>query len=324
MQLLCALVLAAATATPGSSAPQLSAPDAVRVAEFYRLSAQIQDTLWPGWDKTPAPLLLITPKTEYLTHWTQASPDGFVTAGDGLLAHQTTLPLSFSAAMPLFGPPSVMVVGEPENTQSKTSTPWLIAVMHEHFHQLQNAQPGYYQAVTALGLSRGDNTGMWMINYPFPYQKAKIAHGFAGLRDLLLKTLDAADDGAFKTLAAQYIGARKEFFAQLAPDDRKYLDFQLWQEGMARYTQVKAAEAAANYQPSAAFQALPDYEPFGKFASQARTQTLAELRHIDLATDQRTSVYSFGAAEGFLLDRLKPNWKNEYFSHLLTTEPLFD
>jgi len=40
--------------------------------------------------------------------------------------------------------------------------------MHEHFHQLQNGQPRYFQAVQDLGLSHGDNTGMWMLNYPFP------------------------------------------------------------------------------------------------------------------------------------------------------------
>ena len=31
------------------------------------------------------------------------------------------------------------------------------------------------------------------------------------------------------------------------PDDRKYFSFQLWQEGVARYIQIKSAEAAADY-----------------------------------------------------------------------------
>ena len=59
--------------------------------------------------------------------------------------------------------------------------------MHEHFHQLQYAQPGYYQAVAALGLSHGDQTGMWILNYPFPYTSASVTKSFAALRDQLLR-----------------------------------------------------------------------------------------------------------------------------------------
>ena len=48
-------------------AQQLPREDAVRIAEFYRLAEQIQDRVWPNWSKTPAPLLLVTDKTEFLT-----------------------------------------------------------------------------------------------------------------------------------------------------------------------------------------------------------------------------------------------------------------
>src|ERR1017187_10100139 len=53
-------------------------------------------------------------------------------------------------------PPAIMVVGQAQNTESRSSTPWLMAVMHEHFHQLQWAQPGYVDAVNQLDLSGGD------------------------------------------------------------------------------------------------------------------------------------------------------------------------
>ena len=57
------------------------ADDAVRIREFYRLSEQIQDKVWPGWSKTPAPLLLVTSDTEYLTHFPEP-PKEFQKAGD--------------------------------------------------------------------------------------------------------------------------------------------------------------------------------------------------------------------------------------------------
>jgi hypothetical protein len=102
------------------------------------------------------------------------------------------------------------------------------------------------------------------------------------------------------------------------------ISFQLWQEGIARYTQIKAAEAAAGYQPTPSFVQLPDYESFAAYAATARKQTLAELKTADLARMKMVFVYSFGAAEGLLLDRMNADWRSAYFGHLLSTDELFN
>jgi hypothetical protein len=302
--------------------PPLPAADATRIAEFYRLIPQIDDKIWPGWSKTSAPLLLVTENAEYLTHFDNP-PKEFQKLENDVYAQPRQFPPNMQATFPAFGFPPVIVIGEPANTQSKTSTPWLFVVMHEHFHQLQWAQPGYLKAIDDLGLDRGDKTGMWMLNYPFPYEEPETAASFAHLRDTLLAALSEVDQQKFAPLAKAYLKERKQFFAQFLPGDRKYFSFQLWQEGVARYTQIKAAEAAADYQPTEAFAALADYTPFGAYALTVRARTLDELKHIDMAQAKREVVYSFGAAECLLLDRLNPNWKTEYFQHLLTTEPLF-
>jgi hypothetical protein len=195
--------------------------------------------------------------------------------------------------------------------------------MHEHFHQMQWSQPNYVKAINDLGLSKGDASGMWMLNYPFPYEVPEIAESFNHLRDSLLAAINEVDQQKFAPLAKAYLKERKMFFAQFLPGDRKYLSFQLWQEGVARYTQIKAAEAAADYQPSALFAALPDYTPFSAYALTARARTLDELKHIDITQAKREVVYSFGAAEALLLDRINPDWKTQYWQHLVTTEPLF-
>lgn len=315
-------VLAAAMAV-AQGPPRLPAEDAVRIHEFYRLADQIQDQIWPAWSRTPSPLLLVTPETEFLTHW-NAPPKDFEKTGDDLYSRPRKFPITFLATFPAFGPPSLIVIGEPQNTAAKRSTPWLITVMHEHFHQLQNSQPGYFQAVDNLGLSRGDNTGMWMIKYPFPYEDPHVARNFAHLRDMLLTALNESDPKKFTNLAAEYVRARRKFMSELSPDDHKYLSFQLWQEGMARYTQVKAAEAAVKYEPSAEYAGLADYEPFSSYGSKARAETLDELKQLDLGRSKRNAVYSFGAAEGFLLDRLNPKWKDLYFKQMLSTDSYFE
>jgi hypothetical protein len=302
---------------------ELPADDGVRVAEFYRLAPTIEDGIWPGWSKVPSPLLLITAENEFLTH-DPSPPAEFKAAGDGFFVRTRQFPVQLEATFPAFGPPAVIVIGEPKSTASKTSTPWVIVVMHEHFHQLQDAAPGYFQAVDGLGLSHGDESGMWMLEYPFPYKKPEIAQSFGRLRDALLAAVSEADPVKFRKDAEEYVAMRGKFFAQLSPDDHKYLSFQLWQEGMARYTQIMAAEAAAKYQPTAAFAGLEDYELFSAYAARARAETLEELRKVDLAKAQRGAIYPFGAVEGMLLDRLNSEWKKQYFTHLLSTDALFE
>jgi len=299
-----------------------SADNAARLAEFYRLAPEIDDKVWPAWSKVPAPMMLVTSDTEYLTRFPDP-PKEFQKVGDDMYARPRQFQTNLQATFPAFGFPPVIVIGEPVNTASKTSTPWLIVVMHEHFHQMQWAQPDYLKAINDLGLSKGDTTGMWMLNYPFPYDVPEIAQSFERLRDMLLAALNEVDQQKFAPLAKAYVKERRMFFAQFLPGDRKYLSFQLWQEGVARYTQIKAAEAAADYQPSAAFAALPDYTPFSAYALTARARTLDELKHIDITRAKREVVYSFGAAEALLLDRINPDWKAQYWQHLLTTEPLF-
>jgi hypothetical protein len=314
-------ILLSATLCMGqASAQQLPAADAVRVREFYRLASALQDKIWPHWSDTPAPLLLVTDGGEFLTHHA-APPKGFTKVGDDFYARPRQFPTNLLATFPAFGPPSVIVIGEPANTTSKTSTPWLITVMHEHFHQLQNSQPGYFEDVNKLGLSRGDNSGMWMLNYPFPY--ADTSQQFAHLRNLLLAALAESDPQKFTKAAQEYLSGRKAFFGKLSADDHKYLGFQLWYEGIARYTEVRCAEAAAEYHPTAEFVALPDYESFADYAAKKRQDTLDELREADIGKLKRIIVYPWGAAEGFLLDRLKPGWRDEYFAQPFSLDHFF-
>src|SRR5277367_926242 len=120
-------------------AQQLPREDAVRIAEFYRLAAQIQDQIWPNWSKVPAPLLLVTDKTEFLTH-DPSPPKDFTKVAEGVYARPRQFDIHLLATFPAFGPPAVIVIGQAQNTIAKSSTPWVITVMHEHFHQLQWAQ----------------------------------------------------------------------------------------------------------------------------------------------------------------------------------------
>jgi hypothetical protein len=322
-KLIVVLSIAISAVAQDKSSSQVPKDDATRVIEFYRIGSHIQDRIWPGWSKIPAPLMLVTADTEFLTHH-PAPPAEMKKVAGGWYARPRQFPANLQATFPAFGPPSVIVIGGPASTESKTSTPWLFTAMHEHFHQLQNAQPGYFDAVKALDLSKRDTTGMWMLNYPFPYEKPEVARGFAHLRDLLLRALQEQDQKKVSELAREYVTERHKFFGSLSADDRKYFNFQLWQEGIARYTEVVSAEACANWVPKPEFAALADYEPFGAYALRARAKTLDELKRADLSNWKRVVVYSFGASEGFLLDRINPQWKEDYFKRMFSLDPYFD
>lgn len=189
--------------------------DGVRIEEFYRLASQIQDRVWPGWSNTPAPLMLVASEREFLTRYPEP-PKDFTRIREDLYARPRQFPTALLATFPAFGAQSVIVIGEPANTEAKTSTPWLFVVMHEHFHQLQDGKPGLYEKAKGLGLAHGDESGMWMLNYPFPYEKPELGKSFASLRDLLLDALNEKDETKFRTVATQYVAERRRFLHNLA------------------------------------------------------------------------------------------------------------
>ena len=126
----------------------------------------------------------MTPETEFFVRH-GAPPSNARTIGwDTLLrsevyARPRTFPPRLLATFPIEGI-STVVVGQPENTSASSPTDWVVILLHEHFHQLQEAQPDFYAKVAALGLSRGDQTGMWMLNYPFPYEASAVEKAYGG------------------------------------------------------------------------------------------------------------------------------------------------
>lgn len=113
---------------------------------------------------------------------------------------------------------------------------------------------------------------------------------------------------------ADYVEARRRLQATLAPLDYRYFGFQLWQEGIARYTEYQVAHLAATaYRPGADFTALHDFTPYARVADTIHRRIRRELVAADLAGARRTAFYAFGAAEGLLLDRVSPEWRRSYF-----------
>jgi hypothetical protein len=312
-------VLLSFPAISAQERPSIPATDRVRLAEAFRLGNAVGNSIWPGWTRAPFAVLLVTPEHEFLVRHPAPSAD-FTTLGyDSLLKsdvyyRRRTQSISFLATFPAIKGSivSTIVVGQAENTSARTSTPWVVTLLHEHFHQLQYSQPSYYQDVNALGLAHGDQTGMWMLSYAFPYDRKDVQDQFALLSELLAKAIQARRSDRAKTLVA-YLDARRKFQQMLAPDDYRYFSFQLWQEGIARYTEYAVANVAAGkFRPGKAFRALKDYTSLAEVAQQTRERIFRQLITQKLAESKREVVYPFGAAEGLLLDKVNPRWKGRY------------
>jgi hypothetical protein len=89
---------------------------------------------------------------------------------------------------------------------------------------------------------------------------------------------------------------------------------QLWQEGIARYVELRAAEVAAReFAPSPEITALGDYQAFDVLAHRLHDGILSELRAADLAAQRRVLFYPFGAGLALLLDQSGATWNSDYF-----------
>jgi hypothetical protein len=308
--------------------PQLSTADRIRLAEAFRLGDAFGDQIWMGWGRAPFAVLLVTPEHEFLMRHPNPSTD-FISIGyDSTLkskvwVRKRVFQKDFLATFPAVGGVSTIVVGQAENTSAKSSTPWVVTLLHEHFHQLQDSRPGMNEDVEALNLTRGDKTGMWMLNYPFPYESADLVKHVSLLSKLLAEAIESGKPD-FAAKLASYLRARRQLERMLSPDDYKYLSFQLWKEGIARYTEYHVAKlAAASYRPSNEFKNLKDYTPFQETADSLLKNIVGELRALPLANYKRVAFYYLGAGEGLLLDRAKPGWRRRYFTDKLFLERYF-
>jgi hypothetical protein len=295
--------------------PPMPSDDRVRLAEAFRLADRVGERVWPGWSRAQMAVLLVGDSVEYLVEHPAPTPDFLPLGIDpvlrrAVLARRRVFAPNLLATFPAVAGVPTIVVGSAART-NRTSAAWVVTLLHEHFHQLQYALPGYQDGVMALDLTRGDTTGMWMLDYPFPYDSAPIAAAAQ-------RFADALGDREKARVAWQALATT------LAPADARYLEFQLWQEGVARWVEYAVTHAAATDggAPAPAFDALPDHETYAALAARQQRQLVAELAPLALPERRRVAFYPLGASIALLLDRQGPEWKRRYIAEPFRLGPL--
>jgi len=290
------------------------------IAEAIKIADRYSSTIWSDFNKTPFTLLLVTNDYEFLIHHPNPSEDFIFLKYDDLLKskiyyRQTKFNTSFLATFPAVNGVNCIVVGTPENT-GRNSSEWIITLLHEHFHQYVYNSPNYYNAVNKLDLANGDTTGMWMLNYPFPYSNKTVSKTFNAYTASLkqLASLENVDSSAFKKAHQVYSKNRSAFKASLSDKDYRYFSFQLWQEGIARYTEIKFLEAMINYKVSPAIKNLSDFVDFNTFIEEMLKKEKNKLETYQLEDNKRVCFYAIGMTEGLILDKLNPSWRSNYLN----------
>jgi hypothetical protein len=288
------------------------------VSEARRLADEVGERVWPGWSNTSFPILLVTDSLEFLIDHPRPD-DSFARIGhDSLLgsdiwSRARRFPPTLLATFPAVGGIATVVIGTAERTH-KPTTAWVLTLLHEHFHQWQYGQPNYYADVARLDLSGGDNTGQWMLDYPFPYDSTPVQESLAALGAAVGQALDAPS-ARRRSLMPAVVRARERLERSLSPADYRYLEFQLWQEGVARYIEYAAARAASPEGPADMLRGIKDVEPYGHAAERMLEQQRQDLARPDLSHARRVAFYPLGAAIAQLLDRTRASWKQTYASH---------
>jgi len=302
--------------------PTFRVSDKIRIREAITISKKFGDNLFPGYSKVPFAIVLVTDSIEFLMYHPNPTPDFILMYKDSILKsniyyRRRTFSQNFLATFPAVNGLSCIVVGIPENTQ-KNSSEWIITLLHEHFHQYQNSAPDYFKSIDDLKLSGGDESGMWMLNYAFPYDSIPVKIQFENYSRALYKTVNNISNNKFNLYFKKYIEERKKLQNLLSPSDYRYFSLQLWQEGLARYTEYKFLDLLVNYTPSKELLSLPDFETFNKLKHEMYKDEVESLLKNKLNEAQRIAFYSIGFAEGLLLDKLNNKWRNKYLEKNFT------
>jgi hypothetical protein len=312
----------------GQSVPKMNNEDKIRIREAIKLSNQVGHKVWKGIAKVPFVILLITDSVEFLIHHPYPSAEFALSENDTLLNtkilfRKRQFPTGMLATFPAVNGVSCIVVGTAALT-GKSTTDWIVTLFHEHFHQYQFTYPDYFASVDKLELSGGDQTGMWQLNYAFPYSDAAIVKQYNSYRDALSTAVSNISNTGFKKTFKKYLKERAKLQQTLSPADYRYFSFQIWQEGIARYTEYKFLKELEGYYPTAEVTKLKDFVPFKEYKEDFYHLQLKKLSDLKLDDDKRLCFYAVGFAEGLLLENRSSQWKEKYLIDKFYIEDYFN
>lgn len=116
--------------------------------------------------------------------------------------------------------------------------------------------------------------------------------------------LSAENDAQANAAIRSYVDARNRARDAMSPDDWLCYEFQVGQEGVARWTELRFAAVAG--------ETRPDIATIGKEQTGGLAVSLSAIDSQGLNVWKRSSFYVLGAIEASMLERVRPQWQLEY------------
>jgi len=289
--------------------PKLQAEDIEVISEAYNLWKTRGDEVWEGWSQIDMPFIYKKEAYEYWIDFPSTADKGqFVERiyNMDVYGQAVSNQDELAASMDVNNIQTV-VLSSPKIT-GMTKEEWIIAAIHEMFHVFQSKE-GYQKKVKSLKIGYGKDAS-WMLDYPFPY-KDTLLQTISHMQGYLLFKIYQSDN--FKDniydcfLLKDILSLYKNYIIKQYgnKNNYKYSVFQQSVEGVAKYTEIKMAEIAKN-----------DYIPLNPdiHFSDIYTKQINVIRHCGKGTGGRLTFYYLGLGMCLVLDKIYPDWKENYFT----------
>ena len=299
------LVFAAALAAATPALPPRGVREMIREAKT--LVERDGNAVWPGFKTIPFHMILVTADSDIL--FCQRPTDGWRAVGADPISgcavqtRKRELAVDSSASFDVGDEPSMIVMGTPKALGLRR-TDWVLTLAHEAFHQYQSRIPGYGAKVTALGLAGNDGSAQWMLDYPFPYADPVVGTAVTDMTGAGIAFLSATSPEARKATIADYVKARRRAMRAGTPDQWRYYEFQIGQEGVARWTE-RALAVAASRRDRAMARAAADRRVW-------RINSLRSVAQQGFRIWKRGAFYELGAVEAAMLESVGAPWRQAY------------
>jgi hypothetical protein len=270
-------------------APEKLAPlDKIRLAEALHLKSSLGDDLWPGFGQEPIPVSLHYAQVSFLIGYPGVPPVSWqVVPGDDFqgkpyyrmlesdpqnfsirmgqvwvagMATKTMTDLFLIQVYHDFLPPVIEQVF-PYHLLIQPSETQIGGVIHESFH--------VYQALLSSGRLESAETAhktggqYWAVD-------PTLHNAWKDEIDLLSKALAADTESESQVLAQQFLASRQQRRQQagLSTDLVDYERWLEWEEGLAKYAEIKILQLAfesPSYQPLTEMEADSDFKAYRGF-----------------------------------------------------------
>ena len=295
--------------------------DQALIEEVFHLQKTLGSKVWTQWQAEGKPFMLRSNGNHILINhpnppkeFTQLEISNFK---QSILWKPSENEQPIEASYPINGIVTV-VMSAPSPEGSKTE--WVLKAVHELFHIYQNEQiSNALKKLHDFNSDRFSNTNELDFPYPFYDNNVLAIQRLEAEKTFQLLKFDSLESIAKKQ---QRRFADVLMITNAVLQDSLYFKYKShmeWKEGVARYTEQQIAMLALdNYQPSKAFlKHFPKADYTTLSDRYIYTSVIAPIQFVGEGVVGRVIFYYSGMGKAYLLDKLKPDWKDSYFDQTL-------